>query len=98
MFGTEFVGAEGFLDTPTYGLPPRFVADALRDGARSWEQGRLEVSTFDEPMRASRAAYASLIGVDESHVAMGSSVSSMRAMLLLFADQFRIAPRLAPRQ
>lgn len=76
-YGAEFVGAEGFLNTPTYGLPPGFVADALRDGLQSWEQGRLEVSAFDEPMAASRAAYASLIGTDQHRVAMGSSVSSL---------------------
>lgn len=76
-FGAEFVGAEGFLDTATYGVPPRFVAEALQDGVRLWEQGRQELSVFNEPMRASRAAYASLIGVDERRVAMGSSVSSL---------------------
>jgi selenocysteine lyase/cysteine desulfurase len=75
-FGAEFVGADGFLDTPTYGLPPRFVAEGLRHCVQSWEQGELEVSTFDEPMRTSRAAYASLIGVDKRQVAMSSSVSS----------------------
>jgi selenocysteine lyase/cysteine desulfurase len=91
-FGSEFVGAEGFLDTPTYGLPPRFVADALRDGARSWEQGRLEVNAFDEPMRASRAAYASLVGVDDSHVAMGSSVSSLIGLVASsIPDRSRVA-------
>jgi selenocysteine lyase/cysteine desulfurase len=76
-FGAEFVGAEGFLDTATYGVPPRFVAEALRDSVRLWERGRLEVSAFAEPMRAGRAAYASLIGVDEGRVAMGTSVSSL---------------------
>jgi selenocysteine lyase/cysteine desulfurase len=75
-FGAQFVGADGFLDTPTYGLPPRFVAQALRDCVQSWEQGGLQVSTFDQPMRASRAAYASLIGADEHRVALGTSVSS----------------------
>jgi hypothetical protein len=29
-FGAEFLGANGFLDTATYGVPPRFVAEALR--------------------------------------------------------------------
>ncbi|MBV8349544.1 MAG: aminotransferase, partial [Mycolicibacterium sp.] len=76
-FGAEFLGAEGFLDTATYGVPPRFVAEALHDCVRSWEQGRLEVGTFAEPMRAGRAAYASLIGVEEGQVAMGTSVSSL---------------------
>lgn len=75
-FGAQFVGADGFLDTPTFGLPPRFTADAMRDCVRAWEEGRLQIRDFDEPMRASRAAYASLIGADEHRVALGTSVSS----------------------
>jgi selenocysteine lyase/cysteine desulfurase len=91
-FGAEFVGADGFLDTPTYGLPPRFVADALRDCVRSWERGSLRVSTFDEPMAASRAAYASLIGVDTRRVTMASSVSSA---IGLVASSIRDGSRVA---
>ena len=30
-FGAEFVGADGFLNTPTYGLPPRFLTEAVQD-------------------------------------------------------------------
>ncbi|OHV00340.1 aminotransferase class V-fold PLP-dependent enzyme [Mycobacterium talmoniae] len=75
-FGAEFVGAEGFLDTPTFGLPPRVVASALRDHLDTWERGRLTVSAFAQPMAASRSAYAALIGVDARRVAMSSSVSS----------------------
>jgi selenocysteine lyase/cysteine desulfurase len=76
-FGAEFLGAAGFLDTPTYGLPPRFTAEALRECLRSWEEGRMQIRAFDEPLRASRAAYASLVGGDERRVAMGTSVSSL---------------------
>jgi selenocysteine lyase/cysteine desulfurase len=76
-FGAQFVGAQGFLDTPTYGLPPRFVAEALHNHVQSWERGTLEVSAFNEPIEASRAAYAALIAVDESRVTLGSSVSSL---------------------
>lgn len=75
-FGAIFVGAEGFLDTATCGLPPRFVGDAMDDCVQSWAQGQLQMSTFDAPMAASRAAYAALVGVDERRVAMGTSVSS----------------------
>ena len=28
-FGAEFLGADGFLNSPTYGLPPQFLVDAL---------------------------------------------------------------------
>ncbi|MCV7401672.1 aminotransferase class V-fold PLP-dependent enzyme [Mycobacterium fragae] len=91
-FGAEFIGAEGFLDTPTYGVPPRFVADALREGADCWEQGRLELSTFDEPMRASRRAYAAMNGVDEGHVVLGNSVSSLIGLVASsIPDRSRVA-------
>ncbi|BCQ09456.1 aminotransferase class V [Mycobacterium heckeshornense] len=76
-FGAEFDGADGFLDTATYGVPPRFVAEALRDCVRSWQHGSLEVSTFVELMTTSRAAYASLTGTDPHRVAIGSSTSSL---------------------
>jgi selenocysteine lyase/cysteine desulfurase len=76
-FGAEFLGAAGYLDTPTYGLPPQFVADALRDCVRWWEQGTLTMSVFDESVHAGRAAYASLVGADEGRVALGTSVSSL---------------------
>jgi len=75
-FGATFVGAEGFLDSATCGLPPQFVGDAMLDCVQSWLQGRLQMSTFDAPMSASRTAYAKLVGVDERQVAMGTSVSS----------------------
>lgn len=75
-FGAQFVGADGFLDTPTFGLPPRFTAEALHDRLTSWEDGELQIGAFDEPIRASRAAYASLMGTDETRVALGTSVSS----------------------
>jgi len=94
-FGAEFAGAEGFLDTATYGVPPRFVADALRDCVQLWEQGTLDVSTFAEPMSASRAAYASLVGVDAGRVAMGTSVSSLIGLVAAsIPDGARVATML----
>ena len=76
-FGAEFIGAGRFLDTPSVGLPPRFAIDALRDCLDAWEAGTMSVTQFDQPVRASRAGYAALVGVDEDRVAMGASVSSL---------------------
>ncbi|BBY08358.1 aminotransferase class V-fold PLP-dependent enzyme [Mycobacterium noviomagense] len=80
-FGAEFDGADGFLDTATYGVPPRFVAEALRDCIDSWQHGSLEVSTFIELMAASRAAYAALTGTDQHRIAVGSSTSSLIGLI-----------------
>ena len=38
-FGAEFVGADRFLDSPTYGLLPQFVVDAVQDCLRAWPDG-----------------------------------------------------------
>ena len=38
-FGAEFVGAAGFLNSPTYGLPPRFLVDALHECIGKWQAG-----------------------------------------------------------
>src|SRR5690349_8619122 len=43
----------------------------------SWESGTLGVGEFDDPIGSCRAGYASLVGVEDSRVAMGTSVSSM---------------------
>lgn len=75
-FGAEFVGAEGFLNSPTYGLPPRFMFDALQASLRSWQDGTLDVPSFDESVAAGRAGYAALVGVPADSVAMAATVSS----------------------
>jgi selenocysteine lyase/cysteine desulfurase len=80
-FGAEFVGAEGFLNSPTYGLPPTFLVDALQEHIGAWQAGTMHVPDFDEPVRRGRAAYAALAGVPAESVAMGGSVSALLGMV-----------------
>ena len=75
-FGAEFVGAEGFLNSPTYGLPPQFLFDALQECLRAWQAGTMDAASFDEPVRAGRAGYAALVGVPVDSVAMAGNVSA----------------------
>ena len=75
-FGAEFVGAEGFLNSPTYGLPPQFMFDALQDCLRDWQAGTMDVPSFDESVTAGRAGYAALVGVPADSVVMAGTVSS----------------------
>ena len=75
-FGAEFVGAAGFLNSPTYGLPPRFMFDALQDCLRAWQAGTMDVPSFDESVSAGRTGYAALVGVPADSVAMAGTVSS----------------------
>ena len=80
-FGAEFVGADRFLNTPTYGLPPQFLVDGLQDCMAKWQAGTMEASSFDEPVRAARAGYAALTGVPVDAVAMGGTVSAVLGLV-----------------
>ncbi|MFG1934994.1 aminotransferase class V-fold PLP-dependent enzyme [Mycobacterium sp. NPDC048908] len=75
-FGAEFVGAEGFLNSPTYGLPPRFSIDALQDCIAEWQAGTMDVPSFDDNVRAGRAGYAALARVPVDSVVMAGNVSA----------------------
>lgn len=74
-FGAEFLGAQGFLNTPTYGLPPQFLIDALQGCIGKWQRGTMDVPWFDEHVRAGRQGYADLAGVPVESLAMGATVS-----------------------
>ena len=80
-FGAEFVGADGFLNTPTYGLPPRFLVDALADCIGRWQNGTMDVPSFDADVGAGRAGYAALTGVPADSVAMGATVSGVLGLV-----------------
>src|SRR4051794_4513069 len=80
-FGAEFAGAEGFLNSPTYGLPPRFVINELQDCINQWHTGTMEVPLFDEYVQAGRAAYAAVVGVPVGSVAMGGTVSAVLGLV-----------------
>jgi selenocysteine lyase/cysteine desulfurase len=80
-FGAEFVGAEGFLNSPTYGLPPTFLVDELRTCIDAWQAGTMDARSFDEPVRLGRAGYAALAGVPVESVAMGGTVSALLGLI-----------------
>jgi selenocysteine lyase/cysteine desulfurase len=80
-FGAEFAGADGFLNSPTYGLPPRFLLDALQGCIAQWQAGTMEVPLFDAYVRAGRAGYAALAGVPVDSVTMGGTVSSVLGLV-----------------
>jgi selenocysteine lyase/cysteine desulfurase len=75
-FGAEFIGAAGFLNSPTYGLPPGFVLRALQESLAQWATGTMDARSFDEPVRTARAGYAALVGVPVESVAMAGSASA----------------------
>ncbi|GLP77657.1 aminotransferase class V [Mycobacterium antarcticum] len=80
-FGAEFLGAAGFLNSATYGLPPTFLLDGLNARIGEWQLGTMDVPLFDESVRRGRAAYAALVGVAVESVAMGGSVSALLGLV-----------------
>ncbi len=64
-----------YLNTASLGLPPRSALRALHEVLADWQHGRVSPSDYDTPLNASRAAYAQLVGVEPTDVAVGSQVS-----------------------
>ncbi|GLZ03357.1 hypothetical protein Acsp03_08240 [Actinomadura sp. NBRC 104412] len=71
----RFRAGVAYLDTPTYGLPPRAAHEAVLASERGRVTGRLRTADADEAVERSRAAFGRLIGVPPERVAIGSQVS-----------------------
>jgi selenocysteine lyase/cysteine desulfurase len=69
----------GWLNTASYGLPPRPAWEALQAALADWRVGRTSWEEWDISTGRSRAAFARLIKVDAADVAVGSSVSQLLA-------------------
>ncbi len=77
-FGTlraQFTPVPGYLNAATLGLPPAAVVDAVRGALDDWQAGRCDPVQFDEHVSRSRRAYARIVGVPPSDVAVGAQAS-----------------------
>jgi selenocysteine lyase/cysteine desulfurase len=69
----------GWLNTASFGLPPRRAFDALQDMLADWRCGRTSWEPWDDATRRTRLAFAGLIGVDAEDVCVGAQVSQVLA-------------------
>jgi selenocysteine lyase/cysteine desulfurase len=69
----------GWLNTASYGLPPRPAWYALQAALDDWRHGRTSWEHWDDSTTSARAAFATLIGVPPADVAVGSTVSGLLA-------------------
>jgi len=67
----------GYLDTATSGLPARASLEAMRDSLDAWSQGRIDMAFYDESVTRARTAFARVVGVPPSWVAIGGSASPL---------------------
>jgi selenocysteine lyase/cysteine desulfurase len=74
--------AEGtYLDTATYGLPPRTAFEALQAAADEWRHGRTGFDAWDRSVGAARASFARLVRADAGDVAIGPAVSAFTGLI-----------------
>ena len=64
-----------YLNTASYGLPPRPAWEAVQAAQDEWRHGRTGFDGWDESVGRSRASWARLHGVDAEDVAVGPQVS-----------------------
>jgi selenocysteine lyase/cysteine desulfurase len=72
-----------YLNTASYGLPPRPAFEALQAAADEWRHGRNDWSPWDRTVGEARACWARLHGVPASWVAVGNQVSSFAGVVAL---------------
>ncbi len=78
-FGTDFAVPPGYLNTPSVGIPPAPVAEAVAESVERWRTGATRPGEFDPYVTRSRAGFARLLGVDAERVAIGASASQLVA-------------------
>jgi selenocysteine lyase/cysteine desulfurase len=64
-----------YLNTASYGLPPRPAWDALQAALADWRVGRASWEHWNDAARAARASFARHCGVPLDWVAVGGAVS-----------------------
>ena len=64
-----------YLNTASFGLPPQPAWDALQVALGDWRTGRTSWEHWGNATEAARASFARLIGVEQSTVAVGATVS-----------------------
>ncbi|WP_433225286.1 aminotransferase class V-fold PLP-dependent enzyme [Actinomadura formosensis] len=71
----EFSAGVAYLDTATYGLPPRAAHEAMLTAERDRAAGLMIPNTLDQAVTRARKAFAGLLGVPAARVACGPQVS-----------------------
>lgn len=80
-FGADFAIPDGYLNTPSVGIPPASVADAVAAAVEAWRTGAAAPADFDPLVARARQGFADLIGVPCDRIAIGAAVAQMLAMV-----------------
>ena len=66
-----------YLNTASYGLPPRTAWDALQEALEDWRGGRTSWEHWGVPGEQARASFARIVGVPTESVAIAANVSTL---------------------
>jgi selenocysteine lyase/cysteine desulfurase len=69
----------GWLNTASYGLPPRPAWEALQAALSDWRVGATSWEPWDESTTRTRESFARLVGAEAADVFVGSTVSAALA-------------------
>jgi selenocysteine lyase/cysteine desulfurase len=70
-----------YLNTASYGLPPRDGFDAMQEALADWRGGRTSWEHWGESSEGARAAWAQMVGVTPERVAIGATVSAFVGLI-----------------
>lgn len=69
-----------YLNTASYGLPPRDGFDAMQRALADWRAGATSWEHWGESTEGARVAFAQMVGADATRVAVGATVSEFMGM------------------
>ncbi|MDQ2664277.1 MAG: aminotransferase class V-fold PLP-dependent enzyme, partial [Candidatus Eremiobacteraeota bacterium] len=70
-----------YLNTATYGLPPRAAFDDMAAALEDWRTGRTSEDGWEGCTERARASFARIVGVRTEHVAIGATVSELLGLI-----------------
>jgi selenocysteine lyase/cysteine desulfurase len=70
-----------YLNTASYGLPPKPAWDAFQDALEDWRGGRTSWEHWGVPGEEARASFARLVRVPVETVAIGATVSGLIGLI-----------------
>jgi selenocysteine lyase/cysteine desulfurase len=73
--------ATTYLDTASYGLPPRPGWDALQAALEDWRGGRTSWERWGDATEVARAEFARMVSVPVERVAIGGNVSAFAGLV-----------------
>lgn len=71
----------GWLNTATYGIPPRRAYEELEAAMTEWRHGSNDWASWDVSVGRSRAAFARLVGAAPGDVMISSTVSQIMSVV-----------------